>query len=123
MNPFLRLLFVCAVLFIVLGQHEKQWGDPCTPQPFEGAAVDLVSPVGILPALSWNTEAHIVPGLFSLPQKNWNNQEQRRNQASIFTLVQLQNLAFRYMEIKPDITGRTGQYLHLSADKEDPSLI
>ena len=124
MNNYLRLLLVGSILIILLGLSNNQSDDTIalTQVPEEIEFVEFQP--GILP---------VSIGCPSTPSNSFNssvynpqfsgNPKLFENQISKGIDNRFISIGSEFADRKPQVICKTGQFLHLNADKEDPSPI
>ncbi len=124
MNNYFRLLFVGSILFVLLGLFNKQSKTTIAQNQAPGEIEHVEFQPGLLPVSS---------GTYPSPSFSSNavdhpcniiaNLKRYENQISKMIGYQLCRIESDYSERKPETHDKTGQFLHLTTDKTEPSLL
>jgi hypothetical protein len=122
MNHYFRLLFVSFFLLLLMGLNESQSDDCGSSMPVEVNISQLAVHAGILPAEEWITSEPILPEVYCMQALQYKeNNEQWESTNSIAVQTKMICCTVEFMETRPGIAWKTGQFIHFKASKGDPS--
>ncbi len=122
MNHYLRLLFVSFVLLLLMGLNESQSVDCGSSLPVAENLSQQVVHAGILPAQECISSEPVLPAVNCLQVLQYQvNGKQRESTHSLSVRTRIICCTGEFMEHRPDIAWKTGQFLHFQTTKGDPS--